>query len=278
MATDTNDDTLKRTWASGGTALGGWMSLREPLVAETAARLDFDYICIDMQHGLAEIRDVANGVQAIAGHGPTPIVRVPWNEPGVIGRVLDMGALGVIVPMVNSPEEAEAAVAACRYAPLGRRSVGPIVPNQRYGPGYFASANTRVACIPMIETDVAVARIDEILAVPGIDAVYVGPADLSVTLGLAPSTDQTDERFTRALDTVVDACRRHGVVPGIHATAALAGKRHQQGFRMITVSMDSVAVVTGIKADHATARAAIGGSTPSPTTGRPAGSSDPYGS
>ena len=275
MAIDTNDDTLQQTWAAGGTALGGWLSLGSSFAAETTARLGFEYVCIDMQHGLAELRDVEHGLRAISGRGPTPIVRVPWNEPGIIGRALDLGALGVIIPMVNSPEEAAAAVAACRYAPQGHRSVGPIVPAQRYGSDYFAGANSRVACIPMIETDVAVSRIDEILAVPGIDAVYIGPADLSATLGLPPSTDQTDPRFDDALATVVDSCRRHGVVPGIHATAALAGKRHRQGFRMITVSMDTVAMVTGIRTDHATARAALGDRSLDPAG--PAGPSSPYG-
>lgn len=273
MAIDTNDDTLERTWAAGGTALGGWLSLRDSFVAEATANHAFDYVCLDMQHGLLELRDIEVGLRAISGRGPTPIVRVPWNEPGIIGRALDLGALGVIIPMVNSPEEAAAAVAACRYAPLGRRSVGPIVAAQRYGNSYFSTANSRVKCIPMIETDVAVARIDEILAVPGIDAVYVGPSDLSATFGLPPSTDQTDARFVGALSTVVDSCRRHGVVPGIHASAALAAKRHQQGFRMITVSMDTAALVSGIRADHSAARAAIDGTL---DRARPAGPSDPY--
>jgi 4-hydroxy-2-oxoheptanedioate aldolase len=271
---DTNRNTLRDTWARGATGIGGWLSLREPLIAEAASTLDLDYVCIDMQHGLSDISDVFALLQAMSPNRPTPIVRVPWNEPGIIGRSLDMGALGVIVPMVNSVEEARAAVAACRYAPVGRRSVGPVVPNQRYGAGYFAAANERVLCIPMIETEVAVSRIDDILSVPGIDAIYVGPSDLAVSMGLMPGLDQADERFAAAISTVLGACARHGIVAGIHGSAGVAAKRHAQGFRMITVATDLVSAIGGLRADATAARSAVLGNTNTP--GSPAASSDPY--
>lgn len=274
MDNDTNINTLRTAWSGGRTALGGWMSMREPLLAEAMATLDVEYVCIDMQHGLADIGDVFAMLQAMDRHPVTPVVRVPWNEQGIIGRVLDMGALGVIIPMVNSADEARAAVASCRYAPLGRRSVGPIVPNLRYGPGYFASANERVICIPMIETEVAVSRIDEILSVDGIDAIYVGPSDLAVSMGLPPGLDNPDERFGRAISTIVDACRRHGVIAGIHASAGVAGKRHDQGFRMITVAADMVCAVGGLRNESNAARAAVQGSRPSAPP--PDGGTDPY--
>ena len=274
MNNDVNADTLRSVWSAGGTALGGWMSMREPLLAEAVATLDVDYVCIDMQHGLADIGDVFAMLQAMDRHPVTPVVRVPWNEQGIIGRVLDMGALGVIIPMVNSADEARAAVAACRYAPLGRRSVGPIVPNLRYGPGYFSTANERLICIPMIETEVAVSRIDEILAVDGIDAIYVGPSDLAVSMGLPPGLDNADPRFTRAISTIVDACKRHGVVAGIHSSAAVARKRHDEGFRMITVAADMVCAVGGLRNESNAARAAVRGST-SPAAGGDGGA-DPY--
>ena len=158
---------LKTLWRDGGTALGAWLSLRDPLLAEVAATSGFDYVCVDMQHGLADLGQVVAMLHAMARTPTVPIVRVPWNEQGIIGRVLDAGALGVIIPMVNSVEEAERAVAACRYTPAGTRSFGPLGANVRYGAGYAASANELVACIPMIETRQAVESIDDILSVPG---------------------------------------------------------------------------------------------------------------
>ena len=253
----TETRSLKTVWNDGGTALGGWLSLREPLLAEAAANSGYDYVCIDMQHGLSDYEQTVTLLHAMARLPAVPIVRVPWNEQGIIGRVLDAGAMGVIIPMVNSAEEARRAVAACRFAPRGARSFGPLVAGTRYGAGYFGGADDLVACIPMIETRQAVEAIDDILAVDGIDAVYVGPADLSITYGLQPGVDNPGEPFDGALARVVDSCQRHGVVPGIHAIASLAAKRHQGGFRMITVGNDAGAAMTGLRADASTARSAI---------------------
>jgi 4-hydroxy-2-oxoheptanedioate aldolase len=248
---------LPSLWRQRRTTFGAWMSLREPFLAEIAAMSGYDYVCVDMQHGLSDINHVIGMLQAMARTPTVPISRVPWNEPGIIGRVLDAGALGVIIPMVNSPEEAERAVAACRYAPVGARSFGPLVVGARAGAGYFAAANETVACIPMIETRQAVEQIDEILSVPGIDAIYVGPADLSVSYGLAPRVDQDDKVFVDALATVVAACERHGVVPGIHASAPLAGTRHGAGFRMMTVGFDAAPAMQALRADIKTAQAVV---------------------
>jgi len=274
---DTNPGTMRTTWQNGGTAIGAWISLRDPWITEVASNQDFDYVCIDVQHGLQGTNDIFSQLQSMTGKHPTPVVRVPWNEPGIIGRVLDMGAMGVIIPMVNSREEAEAAVSACRYAPIGGRSMGPIVPMQRYGNSYFATANERVICIPMIETATAVSRIDDILSVPGIDAIYVGPADLSISLGLPPGVDNEDSRFVDAIDTILDACRRHQVVPGIHCALPWVQKRHEQGFRMITVSSDHMAVAGGLKADAAKSRDLTKSPSAGGTTGG-AGSGNPYSS
>ena len=233
------------------------MFLREPLLVEAAGEAGYDYVCIDMQHGLASYTDAVAMLQALGRSTAAPVVRVPWNEPGIIGRVLDAGALGVIIPMVNSAEEAERAVAACRYTPVGTRSFGPLTAMIRHGFGYLATANEHVACIPMIETVEAVERIDEILAVPGIDAVYVGPSDLSLTMNLPPLADHDDARFRDALVSVVDACNRHSVTPGIHATPALAAARAQQGFRMITVGFDQTPVMAALRADLRSSRSAV---------------------
>jgi len=255
----TETRSLPELWSSGGTALGAWISLRDPVVAEIAATSGFDYVCVDMQHGLSDLDITIGMLQAMARTPTVPIVRVPWNEQGIIGRVLDAGALGVIIPMVNSPEEARRAVDSCRYAPAGTRSFGPLVAGARHGADYFTRANETVACMPMIETKQAVEAIDDILGVEGIDAVYIGPADLSITYGLPPAMDNPDDAFVNALETVVAACQRHGVVPGIHSSAALAGKRAAGGFRLITVSGDAGPIMQALRADAKAARAAVAG-------------------
>jgi len=173
-------------------------------------------------------------------------VRVPWNEPGIIGKALDAGARGVIIPMVNTRDEAERAVRACRYAPAGARSYGPLRANYYAGFDYFAHANDDVLCIVMIETREAVAGLDEILSVPGIDAVYVGPADLSVTLGLPPAPDQDAASFTEAISRIVESCTAHGVVPGIAGNQQTAPKRIAQGFRLVEVAADAAVLAAGV--------------------------------
>jgi 4-hydroxy-2-oxoheptanedioate aldolase len=213
------------------------------------AHAGFDWVCVDMQHGMIGFPQMVQMLQGVSSTDVVPLVRVPRNEPGIIGKCLDAGAWGVIVPMVNSREEALAAVAACRYAPMGIRSYGPLRANYYAGFDYFARANREVACIVMVETQVAVERVEEIVSVPGVDAVYVGPADLSVTLGLAPAPDHTEQSFTDALEKVIDACRRNDVVPGIAGNSETAVKRLEQGFRFVEVASD--AGLLGIGASRA---------------------------
>jgi 4-hydroxy-2-oxoheptanedioate aldolase len=251
---------LKSLWKQGQATHGAWLSIPSSVSAEVVARAGFDYVCVDMQHGLVDYRDCVAMLQAINLGASAPVVRVPWNEPGIIGKVLDAGAMSVIVPMVNSPTEARAAVAACRYAPTGARSFGPLRAFMQEGGSYYASANAEVACIPMIETKQALENIDAILGVPGIDAVYVGPADLSITLGLPPGNNDDRPEFVAALSRIVGACSARGIVPGIHASAALAARRREMGFRMITVSADQQALGDGVRADLKLARAGPGAS------------------
>jgi 4-hydroxy-2-oxoheptanedioate aldolase len=245
---------LKARWKDGGAAHGAWLSIPSAISAEVVARAGFDYVCIDLQHGLAGYESAVAMLQAINLGASAPVVRVPWNEPGIIGRMLDAGAMSIIVPMVNTPAEARAAVAACRYAPAGARSFGPIRAFLQEGTRYYGAANAEVACIPMIETVQALENLDAILDVPGIDAVYVGPADLSITLGLPPGNNDDKPEFVAALEKIVAACRARGIVPGIHASAALAARRRELGFRMITVSADQLALGDGVRADLKLAR------------------------
>jgi len=246
------ENSLRAIWAQRGPALGGWLTVPSAVSAEIMAHAGFDWVCADMQHGMIGFSQMVQMLQGISSTDTVPLVRVPRNEPGIIGRCLDAGAWGVIVPMVNSREEALAAVAACRYSPQGIRSFGPLRAKYYAGFDYFERANREVACIVMVETQGAVDRIDEIVSVPGVDAVYVGPADLSITLGLAPAPDHSEQSFTDALERVLDACRRHNVVPGIAGNSDTAVKRLQQGFRLVEVASD--AGLLGISAGRALAQ------------------------
>jgi 4-hydroxy-2-oxoheptanedioate aldolase len=239
---------LRARIAAGEATFGAWLTIPSGFVAEVMARQRYDWLCIDMQHGLIEYRDVVAMLQAIGQTETTPIVRVPWNEPGIIGKVLDAGAMGVIVPMVNSAAEAEAAVRAARYFPQGLRSFGPARAAFSAGSDYFAEANREILVLPQIETRQAVEQLDAILSVPGLDGIYVGPADLSITLGLPPANDNGGA-FEEARVAIAEACRRHGVIAGIHATAPLAARHVAAGYQFINVSADVPALVTGVAAD-----------------------------
>ncbi|MEO8264504.1 MAG: aldolase/citrate lyase family protein [Ilumatobacteraceae bacterium] len=246
-------DTLRTQWNEGRDTLGVWLTIPSIISAETAARVGYDYVCIDNQHGVNDYQQTVAMAQAILLGGGTPIARVPWNEPGIIGKMLDAGIEGIIVPMVNSVAEAQAVVRSGRYAPMGARSFGPVVAGMRRQ-NHFDWSTDGIALIPMIETVEAIANLDDILAVPGIDAIYVGPADLSITLGLPPGNNDGESKFDDALATIVKACRNAGIVPGIHATAALVERRLEQGFRMITVTSDMLALKGNLVTDLATAR------------------------
>lgn len=249
-------ETLRKKWSAGENTLGVWLSIPSAVSAEAAARAGFDYVCIDTQHGLIEYSDAVPMIQAILLGGSIPIVRVPWNEPGIIGKMLDAGAHGIIVPMVNSVTEAEQVVRSARYAPQGSRSYGPAAASLRVEQPYIDWAADNVAVIPMIETVSAVENLDAILAVDGIDAIYVGPADLSISLGLAPQNNDGIAAFDDALATIAAACERAGVVAGIHASAALTPARLDRGFQMVTVTSDLVSLRAGLAADLAQVRGA----------------------
>ncbi len=238
--------------------LGAWLFLREPTAAEVASKAGYDYVCIDMQHGLMTL-DTMSVMLAHVDTGPAfPIVRTTVLESGLIGRIIDLGALGVIVPMVNTVDQAVAAVRACRYAPTGDRSVGPIGAGMRFGNRYLGAADATVTVIPMIETVEALANVEAIAEVAGVGALYVGPADLSLSMGLPMGMDQPDPEFDAALRRVVAACEANGIIPGVQASPDLVAKRREQGFTMITVGYDYQPMVAAIRGDLATSRSHLG--------------------
>jgi 4-hydroxy-2-oxoheptanedioate aldolase len=220
--------------------LGYWVVCDNPVSTERIARLGYDYVCADGQHGLMDYAGMLRAMQAVDAAGTAAgLIRVPVNDAAWIGRALDAGARGVVVPLVNTATEAAAAVRACRYPPVGARSYGPVRSGLRVGPAP-AEANDQVACIVMIETLDGLANVDDICATEGLDAVYVGPSDLTLAVGgSAPGDPVVADKFADALSTVVAAARRAGVACGMHCPdGATAASRLDAGFTFATVSSD----------------------------------------
>lgn len=228
-----------RTWRAGGQTIGGWLSIGNAYTAEAMAHVGFDWLCIDMQHGVIDYEDLKVMLPAISTTATTPFVRVPWNDPPIIMKVLDAGAYGVIVPLVNNREEAERAVAACRYPPDGIRSFGPIRAALYGGRGYVQGANDELACIVMIETREALDNLDEILSTPGVDAAYIGPSDLAYALGLPPVGDNDDPKHVETVAMIARKCREHGIAAGIHTSSLAYTQRYlEAGFNFVTLGSD----------------------------------------
>jgi 4-hydroxy-2-oxoheptanedioate aldolase len=248
---------LKTRWQREEVTLGAWCMIPSSLTAEILAKGGFDWVLVDMQHGCMDYQTAVEMIRAIDLAGITPIVRVPWNEPGIVGRMLDAGAMGIVAPMINSVAEAIQLVEACRYPPVGKRSLGPVRVGARDGMGYVASANDRIAVIPMIETADALAAVEDIAAVPGVDALFVGPFDLSFSLGLPPGDNDGKPAFDNAIARVNAAARANRIATAVLSTAALAPLRASQGFRMISVITDSVALGMAAHVSLAAARDGI---------------------
>jgi 4-hydroxy-2-oxoheptanedioate aldolase len=239
---------LNATWSNGGRARGMWLTSPDTASAEVAGDLGFDFINIDLQHGLIDYASAVRILQTLSGGESVITCRVPSNESGIIGKVLDAGAMGVIIPMVNTADDAVRAVRACRYVPTGGRSYGPIRARRVHGADYATWANDLVSCIPMIETAEAIENLDAILDVEGIDAVYIGPSDLAVSLGLPPGLDNPDPRFQDAVASVLAGCKRRSITAGIHSGPPVAAARLAEGFGMVTVATDLLALESGARA------------------------------
>jgi 4-hydroxy-2-oxoheptanedioate aldolase len=234
------ENKLKSIWARGEAVVNGWLSIPSAFSAEVMAHQGFDSLTVDMQHGVIDYQVAVTMLQGISTTRAMPLARVPWNDPARLMKILDAGAYGVICPMVNTREEAEALVRACKYPPRGYRSWGPVRASIYAGADYGDHANDDIVVMPMIETAEAMKNLDEILSVPGVDGVYVGPSDLSLALGLKPRLDQTDAPVVEAQQKIVEACKRHGVVAGIHNnTATYALQMIAAGYQFVTLASDS---------------------------------------
>lgn len=255
---------LKRHLAAGGKAVNGWCSIPSAVTAEMVARAGFDTVSIDLQHGLIDYQTALAMLQAVDGLGVPTLARVPWNEPGIIMKALDAGFTGIICPMVNTRAEAERFASACRYAPMGSRSYGPTRAAQVHGADYASAANEFVTTFAMIETAEAMDNLDAILAVEGIDAVYIGPADLGLSLGHAPTLLPEAAAVRAAIVTIRDRARAAGKLAAIHCgSPAMVRAMLGDGFGLATLVTDARmfanALAAGVGEVRATGMQAVGG-------------------
>jgi len=233
-------DQFARDLRNRETLIGYWSVLDSPISNERVARVGYDYVALDLQHGLIGYSGMLTNLLAIdAGATSVGLVRVEANDATAIGRALDAGAAGVIVPMVDTAQDAAAAVTACRYPPVGRRSYGPMRSALRVGP-IPAQADAATLVLVMIETPQGLENVEEICAVPGVDGVYIGPSDLRLAVGGAsPSDTSVNDLFEAGLTRVRTAAAAAGIAAGIHTPeGAVAAKRLAEGFTFASVASD----------------------------------------
>ena len=235
---------LKKIWADGDKAVNAWCAIPSFFTAEIIANQDFDSVTIDMQHGVVHY-DTLMPMLVAVGNKVTPIVRIPWLEEGIIMKVLDAGALGVICPMVNTAADAKRFVEAMRYPPDGQRSSGPIRASVIYPDNYQQIANQECLAIAMIETKQALDNLDEILSTKGLDAIYIGPSDLSCSLGFKPGLDRTEKEVIDTMLMILDKTHTANLKVATHAlTPQYAYKLFQQGFDLVSLASDAIFLKT----------------------------------
>lgn len=241
---------LRALWAEDRPAYGLWSLLADPVVAELVATTDADFAVVDLQHGFATFSELPALIQAMRAGRMAPLVRVPWNEPAAIMRAADNGAAGVLVPMVDSAEAAAAAVSACRFPPAGSRSWGPMWGGVRAdGAPAPEVANAAMLCFVMVETLEGIAALDEIVAVHGVDGVFVGPNDLALSCGFGRSTYRDSTAVVQLLDQVIAACVAGGVVPGLFCSdAEMALHWAGRGARLVSAGVDTGLLRAGVDA------------------------------
>ena len=253
---------IRERWAAKKPVINGWLSTSSPFVAEIMAAQGYDSLTIDMQHGFVGYEAAATMLQAMRASGVTPMARVPWLDPGDIMKALDAGAYGIICPMINTGEEAARFVSYMRYPPDGVRSFGPTRVTFSAGSDYGQHANSEMLGLAMIETAEAMKNLDAIVSTPGLDGIYIGPADL--TLGLTgrkypTGFDRQEPEMVDAIKTVLAAAKKAGIRAAIHCgTPDYAAKAVGWGFDLVTISNDVRLLAGAAQASVAAARKLMG--------------------
>jgi len=248
---------------AGATVQAGWMGIGDPIFAEIVARSGFDALVLDMQHGMFGPASLAGSIGAAAGAGKSVAVRVPVGDMAMASRALDMGAAAVIAPMIDTVEQARAFADAMKFAPLGRRSWGPgramMLSGESVAQRYLTTANRDTLALAMIETREGLDAVEDILAVPGIDGVFVGPNDLSIALSGGDRVDPHSTLVDLALTRIVEAAKGAGKIAGIFGGAPERVKIVRQfGFTFVSIGHDTAYVKAGIEAMIAAAGVTTG--------------------
>jgi 4-hydroxy-2-oxoheptanedioate aldolase len=246
-------DRLDQCWKEDRPAFGLWGSIPSSLTAEIAAAVGVDYVCVDLQHGGADEERMVAMFSAIEARGAVPLVRVLYNEPWMINRVLDLGAAGVIVPLVGTAEDARRALSGCRYPPRGVRSYGPLRATMTVGSADPERLAAGALCFVMVETRDGLENV-EAIATSGVDGIYIGPSDLSLGLGREPG--HGGDALEAAITRVREACAAAGIVAGMHCNGGgeEARARAAAGFRLVTIGVDASLFRARVAAELGAAR------------------------
>ncbi|MBL8360225.1 MAG: 2,4-dihydroxyhept-2-ene-1,7-dioic acid aldolase [Rubrivivax sp.] len=240
------ENRLRTLWGQGRAAVNGWLAVPNSFSAEIMANQGWDTLTIDLQHGVIDYAQMVTMLQAISTTATVPVVRVPWLEPGILMKALDAGAYAVICPMVNTREQAQQLVSWTHYAPQGSRSFGPVRASIYGGVDYPTEANRTIVAFAMIETAQALDNLDAILSVEGLDAIYIGPSDLSLALGCKPQFDDVEPKVADAIAHILARAKAHGVRAGVHnGRPDVARARIAMGFDFVTVSSDARILAAG---------------------------------
>ena len=230
---------LLNIWKSNKPVINSWLSIPNSFTAEAFGKMGWDSITIDMQHGQNDYQTSIAMLQAISGSKSVPMVRVPWNEPGIIMRMLDLGVMGVIAPMINSKEDCEKFVSYCYYPKIGQRSFGPMRAQLIHGQDYYNQANKNILSFAMIETKEAVENLDNILSVPNLTGIYIGPADMSSSYGLPPKFDVREDPVFSNIKLIVKKAKEHNKIAGIHnGSTEYAKEMIDIGYKLVTILSD----------------------------------------
>ena len=230
---------LLEIWKSNKPVINAWLSIPNSFTAEAFGKMGWDSITIDMQHGQNDYQSSIAMLQGLSRSESLPMARVPWSEPGIIMKMLDLGVMGIIAPMINTKEDCEKFVSYCYYPPNGQRSFGPMRAQLIHGSNYFNSANENIISFAMIETEQAVNNLDEILSVPNLTGVYIGPADMSSSYGLQPKFDVKEDPVFSNIKLIAKKAKEHGKIAGIHnGSTDYAKEMIKIGYKFVTILSD----------------------------------------
>ncbi len=246
---------LRELAAAGKPAVNAWLAIPSTYSAEVMGHQGFDSVTVDLQHGMIGFDAAIPMLQALSSTPAVPLARVSKNDPALVMQLLDAGAYGIICPMVSTPEQARDFVSACRYPPKGGRSFGPARGLLYGGADYFAHADREIVTLAMLETVEAVANADAILAVEGLDGIYIGPNDLSLAYGKPPKSEPDDPELAGIITGLAEQCRWRGLMAGIFCSSGeAAARRVAEGFSLVTPGNDVGLLSRAAKAAIASVR------------------------